>query len=47
MLKILCYSCKNYKDCDVLIKIKNISDIYNLYLDIKIYQCSAYKKVGE
>ena len=39
----LCATCKHFQnDCDIIIKIQEIADTYNLELNVKIQKCAAY-----
>ena len=43
----LCKICALREECDILIKIQDIADTYNLNLDIKISKCDAFKRTTQ
>ena len=38
-----CIMCCNRNDCDVLIKLKEIAEIYDMKFNVKIEECAGFR----
>jgi hypothetical protein len=39
----LCIVCDNRHDCDILIKLREIAEMYDIKMNVKIEECAGFK----